>query len=128
MHFKCNSLIIYWTEKFFEQELCGKMKQIFYVRYFLFFLGGGGQIYLNFCNFVKLGLLGSIICINVLTTNSWALQLPNKEPSFIIKMFTRLYNKKKIYNCVLCKLKCNEVRYLKELVSLQVVRFSWWCG
>jgi len=33
-----------------------------------------------------------------------------------------------MYNCVLCKLKCNEVRYLKELVSLQVVRFSWWCG
>jgi len=38
------------------------------------FLGALEQIYLNFCNFVELGPLGSIIYINVLTTNSRALQ------------------------------------------------------
>jgi len=39
MHFDCNSPNIYWIEKFYEQELHGKMKQTLCVRYLFFCLG-----------------------------------------------------------------------------------------
>jgi hypothetical protein len=74
------------------------------------------QIYLNLHNFVNLGPLGSRIYINILTTNSRFYECQTKSLVLLLKClcdFTR-----KMYNCVLCKLKFNEVMYLKELVSL----------